>query len=88
MTTVDNAPHNGMELANILVNNLRKTRKTPNSNITFEDLAMNWYRDLFNNTTQTQISGDDITRHKTGIAMFEIWTKSTSVEKDAIQKSK
>ena len=70
-----------------LVNNLRKTRNTPNSNITFEDLAMNWYRDLFNNTTQTQISGDD-TRHKTGIAMFEIWTKSTSVEKDAIQKSK
>jgi len=47
VTTVDDAPYNGMELANILVNNLRETRNTPNSNTSFESLAITWYRDFF-----------------------------------------
>ena len=76
VTTVGDAPYNGMELANILVNNLRETRNTPNSNITFESLAITWYRDFFINHKTT----DDETGVTNGIfeafgipvAMFEM----------------
>ena len=86
VTTVDDVPYNGMELANILVNNLRETRNTPNSNTTFESLAITWYRDFFINNHETA----DMTRRESQMASLKLlvsqspclrWTKSTSAEK-------
>ena len=76
VTTVGDAPYNGMELANILVNNLRETRNTPNSNTTFESLAITWYRDFFINhetaDDETGVTNGIFEAFGIPVAMFEM----------------
>lgn len=45
VTTVHDAPYNGNELTNILMNNLRESQDSP-INITFEDAMCTWANDL------------------------------------------